>query len=48
MGRSGATPVRTTLQGFKGLKGGSTITIKGKLEKGEKTLLIRATGIYVG
>lgn len=46
--KPGAMPVRSTLQGFKGLKGGSTITVKGKLEKDGKKLLIRATAFYVG
>lgn len=48
VGPTGSTPVRTTVQGFKGIKSGSPITVKGKLEKDGGKLLIRATGFYVG
>jgi hypothetical protein len=47
VGPSGTAPLKTTLQGFKGLKAGSTIIVRGKLEKDGKTHVIRATGIYV-
>jgi hypothetical protein len=48
VGAAGKLPIKTTLQGFKGLKPGSTITVKGKLEKDGKTMVVRATGFYVG
>jgi len=47
VGPAGNAPIKTTLQGFKGLKAGSTIVVRGKVAKDGKTHVIRATGIYV-
>lgn len=37
----------TSVKGFRGLKGGSTVTIQGTVKRDKKKLRILATGFYV-
>jgi hypothetical protein len=48
VGRSGATPLKTTVKGFHGIQGGSVITVKGKVMKKGKNVRVLASEIQVG
>jgi hypothetical protein len=42
------TIVASSVKGFQNLHGGSVITVKGKVERKGKGVVIRASALYVG
>jgi hypothetical protein len=47
LGANGTAPLSTTVEGFRGIGPGSTITVKGKLDRQGKALVLRGNGLMV-